>query len=142
MRKVLFIPTETTYLLRNEILRPGLPIESVHFDGDLATGTFHLGVFVDDTLACVGSFMLSEFNGMPAYQLRGMATHEKFQQQGLGRLLMEKAEKIVFANDIKSIWCNAREIAVPFYTKLGYHTHGDFFMIEGVGNHVVMAKDL
>lgn len=93
MRKVLFIPAKTTYLLRNEILRPGLPIESVHFDGDLAAGTFHLGVFVDDTLACVGSFMLSEFNGTPAYQLRGMATHEKFQQQGAWAFTHGKSRK-------------------------------------------------
>lgn len=142
MSNVLFIPTEATYSLRNTILRPGLPVESVHFDGDFAAGTFHLGVFIHQNLACVGSFFLNTFKERSAYQLRGMATSQRFQQQGLGRMLMLKAEEIVQATEVQCIWCNARESATPFYSKLGYHTHGDFFMIQGVGKHIVMAKFL
>ncbi len=38
------------------------------------------------------------------------------------------------------LWCNARVVALGFYTKLGLHTEGDEFDIPGIGPHYVMTR--
>ena len=58
-----------------------------------------------------------DFSGVQ-FQLRGMATSEKFQKKGLGKRLMKYAEQILKSEGVDVIWCNARTTATVFYKNL------------------------
>ncbi len=78
---------------------------------------------------------------IPTWQLRGMATARSWQRKGVGRSLLHFAENYLKKRypQVK-IWCNAREIAVPFYIDMGYQIVSEPFMIEGIGIHHKMEK--
>ena len=54
------IETKDTYYIRNEILRPGKPVESCYFDKDNDELTFHLGAFENDKLVSIASFLRAQ----------------------------------------------------------------------------------
>jgi len=142
--EVRVISSDDTFKIRQEVLRPGKPINECYFDGDQAEDTFHLGVFVQHKLAGVASFMKNSnplFSPPIQFQLRGMAVIEDYKKQGLGAELLKKGESIIFLKFKEPfLWFNARTHAVGFYQKFGYQTIGEEFDIPGVCKHIVMFK--
>jgi predicted GNAT family N-acyltransferase len=144
--RILKIAAEDTYSVRRPVLRPNRPAEECIFEGDLDPQTFHLGIYIEDTLAGVASFMHTPhpaFNAPIQFQLRGMAVLPNFQKRALGEKLLLEGELLLkkqFQNAL--LWFNARESAVDFYKKYDYQTEGDFFMIPNVCRHIVMFKPL
>lgn len=139
------IEAKDTLELRSAILRDGLDVAHCYFDHDHDENTFHLGAFVNDKLASVASFYLEkhpEIEGEYQYRLRGMATLEKFQGQGLSRALLRTAFPMIRQNHVFLVWCNARVSAIGFYEKVGFQIRSEKFEIQGVGPHVVMSIDL
>lgn len=140
MVSVKSITAQETYFLRERVLRKNinLPYE---FDGDSDEFSFHLGVFENNILVCIGSFMkvsIEELNGNQ-YQLRGMATDETVRGKGYGKLLLEVATNELIKRNVNFLWCNAREKAVAFYEKNDFQILGDRF-INKVGPHYKMFK--
>jgi len=152
------IPVSETYELRHAVLRPGFPRNTVHYEQDRLEGAFHLGVFEGDILICIGSFYkmahmdpsvaakiqthFTEFDPFQTdkiYQLRGMATLSEYRSKGAGSLLLTSAKNILKAKGVSLLWCNAREIAFPFYRNLGFIEVGDFFNSYTIP-HKVMFK--
>ena len=118
------IEAKDTYNIRNEILRPGLPLETCYFEGDADGATIHIGAFVDEKLASIASFYLSRndaFTDVFKFQLRGMATLKAYQGQGLSSALLKAAFPLIKNNHVNMLWCNARSSAVGFYEKIGFH---------------------
>jgi GNAT superfamily N-acetyltransferase len=75
------------------------------------------------------------------YQLRGMAILPEYQGRGLGKELLLAGEMELQKKCKKPLlWFNARESAVNFYSKFGYRTIGEPFMIPNVCMHIVMFK--
>jgi len=143
MIEVRRISAEDTYKIRLEVLRKNINLP-YKFNGDLEDNTFHLGVFKDDKIIAVSSFMKSshvELDG-DQYQLRGMATLKEFQGYGAGKLMMQRAFSILSELNIDYLWCNARVVAVNFYEKQGLDILGDDFDIPLVGKHFVMFKKI
>lgn len=143
MIEVREIRAEETFPIRKSVLREGMTLTH-HMGGDNDIHTFHLGVFSDENLVCVGSFMQAskeQFYGRQ-YQLRGMATDKSVQGKGFGLLLLKKAEDILIAKKVDILWCNARVRALNFYKKAGFQTVGDTFEVEQVGPHYLMYKKL
>lgn len=143
--KVLRISANDTYPIRQKMLRQGFPIEASIFSGDEDEQTFHLGAFVDGKLVSVASFFFEtnpliheEFQ----YRLRGMATVEEHQRQGLSSELITMAFSIVKQNFCNILWCNAREKATGFYQTVGFEKIGDEFEIPEIGPHFLMFKKL
>ncbi len=137
------IKAEDTYSIRKKELRKNMTL-SEKVPGDFDENTIHLGVFDQDELACVATFMKTKspvFRG-EQYQLRGMATEESHQRKGLGRAVLMEAEDILINRDVDILWCNARVSALDFYKKLGYKTVGEIFEIPQIGPHYVMYKKL
>jgi len=131
------------YVVRHPVLREGKPLDSCHFDGDHIDTTFHLGYFVDETLAGVVTLLEQshlEISSNRPFQLRGMAVLLKFQKRGIGYALVKKAEECILQKGGTQIWMNARIIAVGFYENLGYQIIGTAFEIPIVGTHYVMVK--
>src|SRR5476651_150333 len=89
-----FIEVEDLLSIRNDVLREGrLTLDECRFPTDKIVGAFHLGYYKNDELACIVSFhpqTYGEFTGV-GYQLRGMATIDKYRGQGLGNQLVNFA---------------------------------------------------
>lgn len=128
--------------VRWNILRAGMPVESAHFPGDDAPETIHVGAFVETTGINVGcaSFMRADWQGQPAWQLRGMAVIDALQGQGIGALLLAEAEELARVGPVRQLWCNAREGAVRFYLKLGWELASERFEVPTAGPHFKMTR--
>jgi len=137
------IKAKDTYPIRKAVLRKNMTL-SHEMPGDHDPDSLHLGVYDDEQLLCVGSFMMASRNdlGGKQCQLRGMATSETAQGKGYGKLLLEKAEGLLKNKGIDLIWCNARVAALDFYKRSGYQVMGDVFEVPQVGPHFVMFKSL
>jgi GNAT superfamily N-acetyltransferase len=143
--EVIQITAEETYLLRQEVLRTGLPIETCHFKGDFNQTTFHLSVQLAGVTRAIASFYNALHENLPAqrpFQLRGMATSLEFRGQGLGATLLQAAIPRLTAQRCDLLWCNARERAAKFYLRNGFSIRGQLFEIEGVGPHFLMFKNI
>lgn len=137
------ITAEETIPIRHRILRKGMPVSSCYFEGDNLPETFHLGLFLEDKLIGIATYLenrrkLSENE----LQLRGMAILEEYQGKGYGKLILEKGEEIASLNNKTGIWCNARTTAKRFYENSGYKTVSEPFDIPSAGEHYVMMKNL
>lgn len=139
------ITSVETYSVRHPVLRAGRPIEDCEFSGDELETTIHLGLFLDDTLAGVATFLKQDntlFNTPLQYQLRGMAILKKYQGKRLGEALLQHGETLLKKRSTTLLWFNARVIALSFYKRNGYTIIGDSFEIPSVGTHFVMYKAL
>jgi GNAT superfamily N-acetyltransferase len=140
--EVLRIKARDTYPIRHKMLRPNGTLEDCIFTGDEDELTFHLGAFVDKKLVSVASFYFESNPQFPdpyQYRLRGMATLPEYQGQGLSSALLRTAFPVIKQNQCTLLWCNARERALGFYTKVGFTAHGDFFTIPSIGKHKLMS---
>jgi len=143
--RINIISPRETYTVRHPVLRPGRPLDSCIFEGDDLETTFHLGGFYNNRLAAVATFMERdhlELGLKNAGQVRGMAVLNEYHGMGFGKLLLNFGEKVFLDRQIKVVWLNAREIALPFYKKCGYSILGEVFRIPDIGNHFVMYKHL
>ena len=132
-----------TYEIRKDILRENMLLTE-KMDGDFDASTIHLGAFINNELGCVATFMQhnsDHFKGSQ-YRLRGMATHRERQHQGLGKNILEEAEKVLLDKGVDVLWCNARVFALKFYKNCGYKVIGEEFDVHLVGPHFVMYKEL
>ncbi|TWR29289.1 GNAT family N-acetyltransferase [Mucilaginibacter pallidiroseus] len=136
-----FITADDVLPIRNEVLREGrLSLDECRFENDDAEGTFHLGYYVGEELACIASFHpqgYKDFNGK-AYQLRGMATIDKYRGKGYGNMLVNFAITYLRGQKVNYVWCNARKAAAKFYLSLGFEIISPEFDIAGIGPHYVM----
>ncbi|OPZ08509.1 MAG: Acetyltransferase (GNAT) family protein [candidate division BRC1 bacterium ADurb.BinA292] len=119
------------------------------FPGDRDPTTRHFGAFRQGT--CVGclSAMLSEWEGAPAWQVRGMAVAADWRGRGVGARLLARAEALLVeeragpgGTRVRLLWCNARRPAVGFYEKQGWRVVSGPFEIPSVGPHVRMVKGI
>lgn len=134
-----------TFPVRHPVLRNGMPIESCQFEGDNLKSTIHFGLFESDKIqAVISLFEVKnvQFASEKQHQIRGMAVLAQHQKKGFGEMLILNAENYCIQQQSNLIWFNARQEAVGFYKKMGYSIVGLPFTIEGVGEHVVMFKNL
>lgn len=135
------ISARDTLYIRSKLLRNGAPASECIFEGDNDDQTFHLGAFIDGKLASVVSFFYRDNPDLPGenqYQLRGMATLDSYQGQGISSKLLKIGLPMAKQNQCEVVWCNARESAKGFYSKLGFKESGKKFDIEKIGTHELM----
>ena len=140
-----FITVEEALPLRNVVLREGkLQPEECRFPSDNLPGNFHLGYFDDDKLICAASFHPQNYGDYAGvgYQLRGMATADGYRGKGVGNELVKFAKQYLRARSVDYVWCNARQVAVKFYERLGLKIVSPQFDVPGIGPHYVMYAEL
>jgi len=129
--------------LRHVVLREGLPRSEAIFKGDELPTSQHFGAFADGSCVGCATFHLNQWEGKPAYQLRGMATAAGFRSGGIGTGLLKLAEETLrSAGPIRQLWCNARTPALNFYKKQGWKPLGEEFFIPTAGPHFRMTKTI
>ena len=139
--EVRLITAAETWPLRQAVLRPGRPVAAAQFPGDDDSITKHFGAFGGGSLLGIASLFRAEMPeqpGVPALQLRGMATAPEVRGAGFGRALILTCKVFARENGAPLLWCNARTGAVGFYRKLGFEIVGAEFNIPDVGPHFRM----
>ena len=122
--------------LRHRILRAGLPIEEAHFPGDRDATTCHVAAFEGSEAVGCATFVLNQWNGEPAWQLRGMATDAALRSAGIGAAVLRCAIELATARSpVRLLWCNARVPALKFYLRHGWKIVSDQFDIPTAGPH-------
>ena len=132
--------------LRHLVLRAGLPRETAVFPGDELATSRHYGAFVPSgasnrTVGCA-TLHLNQWEAEAAWQLRGMATADDFRGKGLGRAMLELADRELLDDSSapRLLWCNARVPAMGFYQLLGWKVVSEAFEIPTAGPHVRMVR--
>ncbi|MGH2645190.1 MAG: GNAT family N-acetyltransferase, partial [Chitinophagaceae bacterium] len=128
--------------LRDEILRKPL---GLHFTekylqqemNDILIGCFRTD---DEKPSIIGCCVLSPIDD-ELIQLRQMAVRENLQRSGIGKEILEFAEKESLKNSFSTLMMYARKTAVPFYERSGYHVLGEEFLEVGIP-HYEMRKRL
>jgi len=72
-------------------------------------------------------------------QLRAMAVYAEWQGNGIGKLLVQSAEKFCHESGYEKIILHARKVALGFYKGLGYNMYGEEFTEVGIP-HFMMEK--
>ncbi len=129
--------------LRARILRPGRPIETAFFEEDHQPSTSHLAACCGEKVVGCVSLVRSPWEEEPAWRLRGMATDEEYQRQGIGTGLLQNLEELALNSPGPDlVWCTSRVEVIPFYEKQGWQVASELFQVAGVGPHRMMIKRL
>lgn len=126
--------------LRHSILRSGLARETAVFDGDDVPTTRHFVAEQDGSIIGCATLVLNEWQGAPAWQLRGMAVENGFRGRGIGKALLAAVEESIADGAVRQLWCNARSPAVPFYEICGWVVESEEFVIPTAGPHRKMTR--
>lgn len=144
--EIVEVTASETHPLRLAVLRKGIASTDVHFPEDELDGAFHLAARVDNELVGVASFSPSSTpfrERASAWQLRGMAVADDRQGQRVGEALLLAAIERIRATGAPVLWCNARDSAQGFYSRLGFVVEGDGFVTKTTQlPHHVMVLDL
>jgi predicted GNAT family N-acyltransferase len=115
-------------------------LESVYPVDDLL-GTVHLAAFDAEVVVGTATVFPEPHDGRPAWRLRGMAVAEARRGSGVGSLVLTEVLRQVREHGGALLWCNARTVALPFYTGHGFTIVGDeFFTAHGVPHYLATLK--
>jgi len=104
---------QQTIPLRHSVLWPDQKPEFCHVDGD--NDALHFGAFVGKKLVCVASVYLSSNKA----RLRKFATDMRYQNQGIGSMMLKHIIQHLQKTPAEYFWCDARESALGFYQRFG-----------------------
>ena len=125
--------------IRNKVLR--IPLGLNIWDDDLSDeDKCHHLVFFDELGKIVGGLQIKKINES-VYQIRQMAVLSEYQRKGIGGALIRAAEEFIKQEGGKQVLIEAREYAIPFYSRHGYEVTGNrYFKITLP--HFNMVKNL
>lgn len=127
-----------TVALRYRILREPLGLHFTPAQLEAEEDSFHLACYEGhELLACL--VLVPGESGR--IQMRQVAVAAGRQGQGIGRRLVRFAEAVAREHGFLEMFLHARETAVPFYEKLGYHRVGEPF-VEVTLPHWEMMREL
>ena len=123
--------------LRKLVLRIPLGLDFLAEDLKNEYLDYHIGIFnpFDELL---GTLLLHELNDS-TLKMRQVAIHPHYQRKGLGTMLVKESEKAALQMNRNQIVLHARQEAIPFYEKMGYHVTSPPFIEVGI-KHSAMKK--
>lgn len=124
--------------LRDEILRKPLGMSLHNEDLSRDYTDIILAGTIDGKIVCC--LMLHHLDAGEV-QLRQMAVYNEWQGKGVGRQLVQAAEKLAANNGYKKMVLHARDVAKGFYSAMNYRVVGDQFIEVGIP-HYMMEKEL
>jgi ribosomal protein S18 acetylase RimI-like enzyme len=136
-----FISVEDVLPLRSSELREGkIAPKDMRFSTDSAEGTLHLGYFIKGELVSILTMHRQHYGQYKGegYQMRGVATLEKFRGQGIGTKLLNFAIVYLRGQKVNYLWCNGRKKALKFYQNAGFEIVSQEFELPPAGPHHVL----
>lgn len=128
---------ELIVALRQEILRTPLGLSFTNKELEREKNNIQVAGFIENDVVAAASLAEEQLS----YRMRLVAVKENLQGLGVGSKLIDFCENYTQKAGITSIYCHAREHAIPFYTKKGYLSEGDYFTEVGIV-HIKMRKIL
>lgn len=125
--------------LRYEVLRRPLGLEFTPEQLAAEYSDIHLAAY-DTSGQLIGYLCLTPLDESNV-KMRQVAVHPDWQGKGVGRKLVEASETLARHSGFKTMLLHARDVAVPFYLRLDYHTVGEQFE-EVTIPHFKMEKKL
>ena len=126
------------FYLRYQILRA--PWGQPEGSEQTADEAQHLHVaFFNEQNNVMGVGRLDQINAQTA-QIRFMAVDAPQQSKGIGKSLIHYMETEAKQKGIQQIILHAREVALPFYQKLGYQLDGPSHLLFDEIQHFLMHK--
>jgi N-acetylglutamate synthase-like GNAT family acetyltransferase len=131
---------EAYYKLRYDVLRaPWGQAKGSEQTADEATHQHF--AFFDDANQIIGVGRLDQ-TAPHVGQVRFMAVTANQQGKGIGKMIMNEIEAVCKAKGFLQIILHAREVALPFYQKLGYQMVEPSHLLFGEIQHYLMQKTL
>ena len=124
--------------LREEVLRKPLGLSLK--DGDQSMDTDDVIFIAKEADKVVGCLMLHSIS-TTIVKFRQMAVAPEYQGKGIGKMIVNAAEKFVAEQEYATITLHARQVVMGFYESLGYNTTSSVFTEVGIP-HVIMKKSL
>lgn len=115
-----------TWRIRHLSMYPEKPYDYVKLEDDFEG--IHFGIYTDHELTGV----VSLFSTGEIAQFRKLAILPEAQSKGLGSQLMRYLIDFCKTQNLKTLWCNARESASEFYVQLGFKPLGTPFVKNGI----------
>lgn len=111
--------------LRDDILRK--PLNMVFYAEDLAKefDQIHIGYY-DQNGVMIGCMVLQDYGNKQA-KMRQVAVADSHQGKGVGKKMVAFFEQYARQQGYEKVVLHAREVACPFYDKLGYSRVGKRF---------------
>ena len=128
---------DSYFNLRYEVLRAPWNQPRGSERNEVDASAEHFAFFENEQIIGVGRLDFTENLGS---QIRFMAVDDRYQGKGIGRLLMEHMEETARNKGCKETILHAREIALPFYEKLGYRSIEKSHLLFGEIQHYLMNK--
>ncbi len=138
-----YIDVDDTLTLRKMVLRPDLDLAKARAPYAGTEPSFHIGVFAKEELVSIASFIErtnGHWNEENQWMLRGMATHPKYRNQGLGSMALDFGLRQLQAYKPRFVWCSARVQAFPFYQRLGFKPVGPVVNHANSGPHQILWR--
>ena len=116
-------------------------VEDCLLDSDFESGTRHFSARDEnkEIVACCSVMHEErEINGdVYSCRLRAMAAHPSIRRMGVSKQLLKFVQEEYPG---MNFWCDAREIAVPFYLSCGWQIQSEPYQIPIIGTHYLMTK--
>ena len=129
---------DSAVALRDAVLRAPLGMRITREDQDTEVDCRHVALLDDDTvLATVVAVPLAP----GVMRIRQMAVHPEHRDRGLGRALLDQTEAVLREAGVRQLILHARDTAIGFYRRCGYHEEGEPFPEIGL-RHQRMVKSL
>ena len=146
------ITAEATRPVRHAVLWPHKPdAAACVIAGEEEAGVGHLGAF-DGAGRLVGVCSLFPQRSErfpealppadPVYRLRVMGTRSEVRGLGAGAALVEEACRWAAGHGAHWLWCDAREVALGFYARMGFGFLSETYDVPEIGPHRMMARRL
>lgn len=136
-----FVSVEDVLPLRNTVLREGkLTPNDMRYPTDNADDTLHLGYYIKGQLVSVLSIHRQQYGQYKGegYQMRGVATVDKYRGQGIGTKMLNFAIVYLQGQKVTYLWCNGRRRALRFYQSAGFEIVSPEFDLPPAGPHNVL----
>lgn len=125
--------------------------ESCVIPGDDGPHARHLAAYDDaDQIVGVCSLFAQRSERFPdaipraehVYRLRVMGTMPEVRGSGAGAALIEAACKEAKSLGADWLWCDARQVALGFYERMGFIFLSETYEVPEIGPHRMMARRL
>lgn len=130
---------DETVRLRYEVLRKPLGLEFTAEQLAQEYEDIHLAAY-DIHFRLMGCLVLS-LTDETSMKMRQVSVAETYQRTGVGKKMALHAEALATTAGCTTIYCHARDVAVPFYENLGYTKEGKAFKEVGI-THFKMKKKI
>lgn len=142
---VVRLTLEDIMALRVRVLRKGTPTTHCNYPEDEYADVVHFGIMHNGACIATSTWFTKqcpESPDVPAMQLKGMAVDDRQQTTGLGRALIATGIEHARTTGATVVWARARDSALGFYEKNGFHVAGEGFIDEptGMPHHIVVRE--